>query len=161
MSVCMEYERVVVCGERESRKKGEKEKGAPKDPPRTKWSPLILRRHCKVHPSPGSSFSFPPSCVSFSRCLSCILALSSFLVFLSRFLCLRSLFSFSFSRSLSSTLSLQPVQVFPHAHAKSTELLGIIAAPGLDSRREYISSTLGGKLCPWSMEERRREDGEG
>lgn len=94
MSVCMEYERVVVCGERESRKKGEKEKGAPKDPPRTKWSPLILRRHCKVHPSPGSSFSFPPSCVSFSRCLSCILALSSFLAFLSRFLCLVFFFLF-------------------------------------------------------------------
>lgn len=49
---------------------------------------------------------------------------------------------------LPSPCLLPSVQVFPHADAKSTELLGIIAAPGLDSRREYISSTLGGKLCP-------------
>lgn len=32
-------------------------RGMPKDPPRTKWSPLILRRHCKVHPSSRSSSS--------------------------------------------------------------------------------------------------------
>lgn len=65
--------------------------------------------------------------------------------------------SLTLSLSLFFTLCLLPsVQVFPHANAKSTELLGIIAAPGLDSRREYISSTLVGKLCLWSGTGRRR-----
>lgn len=72
--------------------------------------------------------------VSFAFCLSCIHPFPSFSPFFLFFLPLPCL--------------LPPVQVFPHADAKSTELLGIIAAPGLDSRREYISSTLGGKLCP-------------
>lgn len=64
-----------------------------------------------------------------------------FLLLLQCSLLPRALFLFT------SLYLLPPVQVFPHADAKSTELLRIIAAPGLDSKREYISSTLGGKLC--------------
>lgn len=67
----------------------------------------------------------------------------SFFVFLQYSLLPHPLFLF-----LPLPCLLPLVQVFPHADAKLTELLGIIAAPGLDSRREYISSTLGGKLCP-------------
>lgn len=43
-------------GERGERPR-EREGNAPKDPRRTKWSPLILRRRCKVHPSPEFSLS--------------------------------------------------------------------------------------------------------
>lgn len=89
----------------------------------------------------------PPPLILLSYRLFLILFLLhssfSFLLFLQYSLLLLSLFLF-----LPLPCLLPPVQVFPHADAKSTELLGIIAAPGLDSRREYISSTLGGKLCP-------------
>lgn len=128
-------------------------RGMPKDPPRTKWSPLILRRHCKVHPSSRSSSSS-------SDRFFLVLSLSLFplsLSFVSPLLSPSLACSLTLSLSLFFTLCLLPsVQVFPHANAKSTELLGIIAAPGLDSRREYISSTLVGKLCLWSGTGRRR-----
>lgn len=94
----------------------------------------------------------PPLLLSsrFFRILSLLHSSFSFLLFLQYFLLLSLLLSLSFSLFLFFPLPclLPPVQVFPHADAKSTELLGIIAASGLDSRREYISSTLGGKLCP-------------
>lgn len=70
-----------------------REENAPKDPRRTKWSPLILRRHCKVHLSPEFSLSFPlaisfslhPSRISspFAISLSLVLFFSLPLYFLS------------------------------------------------------------------------------
>jgi len=141
MSVCIGYERSVVSGERERERERPRvrEGKAPKDPRRTKWSPLILRRALQS--------------ASFSGILAFLISHRFFLVpSLSYSSSFFSLLSSSPSLSLFTLYLLPPVQVFPHANAKSTELLGIIAAPGLDSRREYISSTLGGKLCPWSTE---------
>lgn len=67
---CVHRIQVVVSREREKeRKRG---RGPPKDPPRTKWSPLILRCYCKVHPSPESSSSPSALTVPFSFCLSYI-----------------------------------------------------------------------------------------
>lgn len=142
MSVCIGYERSVERGGGERPRV--REENAPKDPRRTKWSPLILRRTLQ-----SASFS---GILAFLISHHFFLVPSLSLVLIPLFL--PSLF-FSPTLSLFTLYLLPPVQVFPHANAKSTELLRIIAAPGLDSRREYISSTLGGKLCPWSRKERR------
>lgn len=88
---------VVVAGKERKRERERCGRGPPKDPPRTKWSPLILRCYCKVHPSPESPLLLSHR---FFLILSLLCSSFSFLLFLQCSLLFLSLFLF-LSLSLS------------------------------------------------------------